>query len=595
MGNLIDNFRFAALPTSTDVFRAEVKAFLREHLVGMPADVRSRSWMGFDADFSCKLAARGWLGLTLPKRFGGADLDDYSRFVLVEELLAAGAPVAAHWIADRQSGPLIHKYGTDAQRAFYLPKICAAQAFFCIGMSEPNAGSDLAAVGTRATRGATGWRLNGRKIWTTNGHRCHYTIALVRSSGTQDDRHKGLSQFIVDLSLPGVSVRPIVDLTGDAHFSEMLFDNVELADDALVGTEGEFIGGVEDEDTGHVERRVAAFFGQVVGVQRKRGATVLVEGAVAIAVGFEVLRPGVVGHKGQARPVTFLDTHIQGMVDVVGDGRVDADGVVDMGVGSIGLRGAPGEGVLEANLVQVRACDELGAFGTGVGHLNHQILPDGVLQIEIPLGHVRSRYIQEIRGTGVEADWIRGRDTREIGITGTQRDGRAQVHGRRYGAAGADDGEEDSGGIGNVRTNLGHALVLFFSGEEDAGTGAESKFRRRGVSKAKTRCVVIVVTVDDGPGKSVLAGDSVFAGPQVEESAAVAVIDGLGEEVVADPNVECQARRELPVVLKKEAGVEVALTTPVEQLPAIGIGGIAEEEVGQWRSRARTVAGGTED
>ena len=239
MGNLLDNFRFAALPAATDVFRAEVKAFLREHLVGMPADVRSRSWMGFDADFSCKLAARGWLGLTLPKRFGGADLDDYSRIVLVEELLAAGAPVAAHWIADRQSGPLIHKYGTDAQRAFYLPKICAAQAFFCIGMSEPNAGSDLAAVGTRAIRGATGWRLNGRKIWTTNGHRCHYTIALVRSSGTQDDRHKGLSQFIVDLSLPGVSVRPIVDLTGDAHFSEMLFDNVELADDALVGTEGQ--------------------------------------------------------------------------------------------------------------------------------------------------------------------------------------------------------------------------------------------------------------------------------------------------------------------------------------------------------------------
>ena len=239
MADLLDNFTLAALPGTSDAFRAEVKSFLAEHLKGIPADVRSRSWMGFDASFSHKLAQRGWLGMTLPRQFGGAELDAYSRFVLVEELLAAGAPVAAHWIADRQSGPLIHKYGSDAQRAFYLPKICAAQAFFCIGMSEPNAGSDLAAVGTRATRTATGWRLNGRKIWTTNGHRCHYTIALVRSSGTQEDRHKGLSQFIVDLALPGVTVRPIADLTGDSHFSEIFFDDVELAEDALIGNEGQ--------------------------------------------------------------------------------------------------------------------------------------------------------------------------------------------------------------------------------------------------------------------------------------------------------------------------------------------------------------------
>jgi alkylation response protein AidB-like acyl-CoA dehydrogenase len=194
--------------------------------------------MGFNAAFSKKLAARGWVGVTLPARYGGGSLDAFSRFVLVEELLAAGAPVSAHWIADRQSGPLILKFGTEAQRQFYLPKICSAEAFFCIGMSEPNAGSDLASVGTRATRCEGGWRLNGRKIWTTNAQRCHYMIALVRSSGEPQDRQKGLSQFIVDLSLPGVTVRPIRDLTGDAHFSEVFFDNVLLADDALIGNEG---------------------------------------------------------------------------------------------------------------------------------------------------------------------------------------------------------------------------------------------------------------------------------------------------------------------------------------------------------------------
>jgi alkylation response protein AidB-like acyl-CoA dehydrogenase len=176
--------------------------------------------------------------LTLPASYGGAGMDAFRRFVLVEELLAAGAPVAAHWIADRQSGPLILRYGTEAQKDFYLPRICAASAFFCIGMSEPDSGSDLASVRTRAVRCDGGWRLTGRKIWTTNAQHCQYMIALVRSSGVPEDRQKGLSQFIVDLSLPGVDVRPIVDLTGDAHFSEVTFDNVFLADDALIGDEG---------------------------------------------------------------------------------------------------------------------------------------------------------------------------------------------------------------------------------------------------------------------------------------------------------------------------------------------------------------------
>ncbi|MDZ4143362.1 MAG: acyl-CoA dehydrogenase family protein [Hydrogenophaga sp.] len=238
MNNLLSAFRLAALPAGTNSFRAEVKAFLQSSFEPMPADIRARSWMGFNAAFSKKLAARGWVGVTLPARYGGASLDAFSRFVLVEELLAAGAPVSAHWIADRQSGPLILKFGTEAQRQFYLPKICSAEAFFCIGMSEPNAGSDLASVGTRATRCEGGWRLNGRKIWTTNAQHCHYMIALVRSSGEPQDRQKGLSQFIVDLALPGVTVRPIRDLTGDAHFSEVFFDNVLLADDALIGNEG---------------------------------------------------------------------------------------------------------------------------------------------------------------------------------------------------------------------------------------------------------------------------------------------------------------------------------------------------------------------
>jgi alkylation response protein AidB-like acyl-CoA dehydrogenase len=238
VSSLLSQLRLASLPPRAQELRGEIKAFLRSALEPAPAHVRARSWMGFDAGFSQKLAARGWVGVTLPAQYGGASLDAFSRYVLVEELLAVGAPVSAHWIADRQSGPLILKFGTEAQRQFYLPRICKAEAFFCIGMSEPNSGSDLASVATRARPNDAGWVLSGQKIWTTNAHHSQYMIALVRSSGEKEDRQAGLSQFIIDLSLPGVTVRPIRDLAGDAHFSEVFFDNVQLAPDALVGTEG---------------------------------------------------------------------------------------------------------------------------------------------------------------------------------------------------------------------------------------------------------------------------------------------------------------------------------------------------------------------
>lgn len=235
---MIDTLELTAIPPEDEALRAEVRAFLADALDGLEPDERARSWMGFDAGFSRQLAERGWLGLTLPREYGGAARGHFARFVLSEELLGAGAPVSAHWIADRQSAPLILKYGTAAQKDFYLPRICAAQAFFCIGMSEPGSGSDLASIRTRAEPDSGGWRLNGSKIWTTNAHRSHYMIALVRTSGTAQDRHQGLSQVIVDLSLPGVSVRPIEDLAGDAHFSEVFFDNVALPADALIGEEG---------------------------------------------------------------------------------------------------------------------------------------------------------------------------------------------------------------------------------------------------------------------------------------------------------------------------------------------------------------------
>jgi alkylation response protein AidB-like acyl-CoA dehydrogenase len=237
---LFETLTLSTLPAEDEAIRPALRALIQEAIADLPVHRRARSWQGFDAAFSRKLGQAGYLGLSLPKEYGGMGRGPFTRFVVVEELLSAGAPVAGHWIADRQSGPLILRYGTEEQRRFYLPRISRGEALFCIGMSEPGSGSDLASVRSRAEQQADGgWLLNGQKIWTTNAMHSDYMIALVRTSGTSDDRQQGLSQLIVDLKAPGITIRPIVDLTGDAHFAEVFFEDVRLAPDALIGAEGQ--------------------------------------------------------------------------------------------------------------------------------------------------------------------------------------------------------------------------------------------------------------------------------------------------------------------------------------------------------------------
>jgi alkylation response protein AidB-like acyl-CoA dehydrogenase len=147
--------------------------------------------------------------------------------VVTEELLAGGAPVAAHWIADRQSVPSLLKYGTTEQKQRYLPGITRGEIFFGIGMSEPDAGSDLASVRSTATRTDAGRLLNGSKGWTSGAHRAHAFIALVRTSPVDPaNRHAGLSQFLIHLSSPGVHVRPIISMSGSHHFNEVFLTDV---------------------------------------------------------------------------------------------------------------------------------------------------------------------------------------------------------------------------------------------------------------------------------------------------------------------------------------------------------------------------------
>jgi alkylation response protein AidB-like acyl-CoA dehydrogenase len=221
--------------------RREVREFLAAELAAGTFTTHVDTWLsGVDPEFSRKLGERGWLGMTWPKEYGGHERTAMERYAVTEELLAAGAPVAAHWIADRQSGPNLLRYGTEAQRREILPRIAAGECYFVIGMSEPDSGSDLASIRTRAVRNGDGnWVVNGAKVWTSNAHHSHYAITLVRTAPADPaNRHAGMSQLLVDLSLPGITINPIRILDGGHHFNEVVFDDVVIPGDMLLGEEG---------------------------------------------------------------------------------------------------------------------------------------------------------------------------------------------------------------------------------------------------------------------------------------------------------------------------------------------------------------------
>lgn len=216
-------------------FRQEVVEFLEDELKQGSFEVHCDAWMGgYSPELSRKMGEKGWIGLCWPTDCYGQGKSYIDRMVLTEEIVRYGAPAAAHWFADRQMGPSIIRHGNDEQKEFFLPRIVKGEIVFGIGMSEPEAGCDLASLRTRAVEDGDCYVLNGQKVWTSGAHHIDYLYLIAR---TDPDvvKHKGISEFIVDMHLPGIEVRPLIDMTGGHHYNEVFLDNVRIPKSSLVG------------------------------------------------------------------------------------------------------------------------------------------------------------------------------------------------------------------------------------------------------------------------------------------------------------------------------------------------------------------------
>jgi len=229
------------LPPELGPLQAEARALAAEWAARpVPANdlgVLEDSWLiGASREFSLALAERGWLGMTWPVEEGGGGRRPLERFVVFEALIAGGAPVATSWFADRQIGPTLLQYGTPEQRARFLPDIVAGRSAWSIGMSEPDAGSDVASLRTRAVRDGDHWVVSGTKTWNSGAADADWCYLVARTDPDAPP-HAGLSELVVDLHSPGIEIRPITDLTGNRHFCEVLLDEVRVPAANLVGTE----------------------------------------------------------------------------------------------------------------------------------------------------------------------------------------------------------------------------------------------------------------------------------------------------------------------------------------------------------------------
>ena len=224
-------------------FRRELSEWLREslpeHRKQFPASDDELTYhpdKSFDSSLAWhkRLHAGGWVGIHWPKEFGGRGASLVEQMIFAEEMIRAGAPSGVNMIGLTMVGPAVIHHGTEGQKARWLPPILSAEEIWCQGFSEPGAGSDLANVSTRAVEDGDDFVVSGQKVWTSNAHRSHFCILLVRTD-PQAPKHKGISCLLVDMKSPGITIRPLVQITGDAEFNEVFFDQVRVPRANLLG------------------------------------------------------------------------------------------------------------------------------------------------------------------------------------------------------------------------------------------------------------------------------------------------------------------------------------------------------------------------
>lgn len=226
-------------PVDEAALRAEVRAFVAREIDRGTITPGRQTWTTWSREFSLHCAQAGYIAMTMPREYGGHDRTAFERYIVCEELLAAGAPQGSHWIADRQSGPQILRHGSERLKQDILPRIAAGTCTFGIGMSEPDSGSDLSSIRTRADKVDGGYRLFGEKVWTTNAQHADYMIVLCRTAPSEGGRYDGLSQLVVPMADPAITTRPIRDLRGEEELNEVRFDGAFVPQDHLLGKEGD--------------------------------------------------------------------------------------------------------------------------------------------------------------------------------------------------------------------------------------------------------------------------------------------------------------------------------------------------------------------
>jgi len=226
-------------------FRSEVRTFLRSELPEDwdfdPFELTEDKW-DFAREFTRKLAGKGWVAPAWPQEYGGQGMPYMQQVVLSEEVAYHRAPNTS-LIGVTYAGPTIIVYGNDEQKERFLPGITSGDIVWCQGYSEPNAGSDLASLQTRAVKDGDDYIINGTKIWSSNAHKANWCFFLARTD-TDAPKHKGISYFITPMDTPGISVRPLVNMADEHLFNEIIFDNVRVPVKYLVGEEnrGWYIG-----------------------------------------------------------------------------------------------------------------------------------------------------------------------------------------------------------------------------------------------------------------------------------------------------------------------------------------------------------------